>query len=390
MNKFLTISLSILILAASAHADSIAPKRFKVEPVGRIMADGAVYAPDGNGFTDGVAIPDLRVGVKASFGNWSAKAEIGFGYFKLSVKDVFLQYDFNRDNLLRGGYFIHQFGLQSATSASYKCAFDQPTSDSFVQGMTRNLGVQYILNKPKFFMGVSAIFGNEADITSKGVSRTSIGGVGRFLWKPVAREGAIAQIGVSAWYQTPTQFKSIVYDNGTERTIYASEWNFSSNFPTKVVKVKMLEANLESNAGNELKISPELLLSYGRFVLESQYYYLNVDRHAGLPSFQAHGTYAWLRCLLLGETSYRYSRSEACLATPARKTLEVVLGYDYTDASHKDIRGGISNDFSLSLNYYLNKYVLFRLGYRYDYVRDSQVSPNRHVNMIQARVQVKF
>lgn len=77
--------------------------KFSIKPIGRILADGAVYFPDGNGFTDGVALPDLRVGVSASYGNWSGKIDVGFGYFKLSMKDVFIQYKFNDENLIRAG-----------------------------------------------------------------------------------------------------------------------------------------------------------------------------------------------------------------------------------------------------------------------------------------------
>ena len=86
---------AISILPATAADDDDAPK-FSVKPTGRILMDGAVYM-GGNGniqededtrFVDGVAIPDLRLGVKASYGKWKAKVDVGFGYGKVGLKDT--------------------------------------------------------------------------------------------------------------------------------------------------------------------------------------------------------------------------------------------------------------------------------------------------------------
>ena len=116
---------AISILPATAADDDDAPK-FSVKPTGRILMDGAVYM-GGNGniqededtrFVDGVAIPDLRLGVKASYGKWKAKVDVGFGYGKVGLKDTYLEYDFNPSNLLRVGYFVPQWGLNSETSSS--------------------------------------------------------------------------------------------------------------------------------------------------------------------------------------------------------------------------------------------------------------------------------
>lgn len=376
-----TIATAPAEVVAQSTVTSEKPK-FSIKPIGRILADGAVYFPDGNGFTDGVALPDIRVGVSAAYGNWSGKIDVGFGYFKLSMKDVFIQYKFNPENLLRVGYFVHQFGLQASTSSSFKCAMEAPAIDNYVAGTGRNLGIMYNLSKPHFFMGVSAVFGNSANITEDKITRISVGGLGRFVWRPFAETGKIAQVGVSAWYQSPT------HKRDADGVSQPGSFTFGSNFPTRVVKVKMLGATV-GNAGNQFKLSPELVLSKDRVALESQYYYMNVNR-VGMPHYQAQGCYAWLRCLILGQSQYNYSMGDAGIATPGAKTLEVVAGYDYVNGNYKDIRGGISNDYSVTLNYYFNKYLLARLGYRYSYVHGSSVCPDRHVNMINLRLQFKF
>ena len=58
------------------------------------------------------------MGVKATYGKWYAKIDVGYSFGKIGMKDVYMQYSFNQSNLLRLGYFVHQFGLNAATSSS--------------------------------------------------------------------------------------------------------------------------------------------------------------------------------------------------------------------------------------------------------------------------------
>ena len=69
-----------------------------------------------------------------------------------------------------------------------------------------------------------------------------------------------------------------------------------------------------------------------------------------------------------------------------------MLGYSYTNGydSKSQIFGGISNDYSVTLNYYLNKYITCRLRYSYTNVWGSDVMHKRHENIIQARIMFKF
>ena len=60
-----------------------------------------------------------------------------------------MQYSFNQSNLLRLGYFVHQFGLNAATSSSMKPAMEAPVSDTYFAATGRNLGLMYVLDKEK-------------------------------------------------------------------------------------------------------------------------------------------------------------------------------------------------------------------------------------------------
>lgn len=385
--------LSAAILLAPAFStvsaqDSEEPK-FKFTPTGRILADGAVYAPDGDGFADGVAIPDVRIGAKVSYGKWSGKIDIGYGFGKLSMKDVFIQYGFNPENYVKVGYFVHQFGLNAATSSSMKPSMEVSSCDTYFNATGRNLGIQYVHDKDAFFAGVSVMAGTSISTPASDYGKVSVGATTRLVWRPYHEEGRVVQVGMSGWYQS-AMHKKLTDDEGNP---YVSPgfFDFSCQFPTRVSKVNMLGANV-SDAKGLVKLSPEILLSKDRFALEGQYYYMNVDRKDGLHSYSAQGAYGLLRALICGDYSYAYSHGDAGLAKPGGKTLECVLGYSYTNGydSKSQIFGGISNDYSVTLNYYLNKYITCRLRYSYTNVWGSDVMHKRHENIIQARIMFKF
>lgn len=372
----------------AAEDDSDQPK-FEFKPAGRILADGAIYAPDGDGFADGVAIPDVRLGAKVSYGNWTGKIDIGYGFGKLSMKDVFIQYNFNDNNYVKAGYFVHQFGLNAATSSSLKPSMEVSSCDTYFNATGRNLGIQYVHDKGDFFAGVSGMAGTSISTPASDYGKVSVGATTRLVWRPYHETGSVVQFGMSGWYQT-AMHKKLTDEEGNPY-VSPGYFDFSCQFPTRVSKVDMLGANV-SDAKGVVKLSPEILLSKDRMALEGQYYYMNVSRKNGLHSYRAHGAYGLLRGLICGDGAYNYSHGDAGLATPGAKTLECVLGYSYTNGydSNANIYGGISNDYSVTFNYYVNKYITCRLRYSYTNVWGSDVMHKRHENIIQARIMFKF
>lgn len=343
--------------------------------------NGAEAAGDTK-FVSGVAIPDLRIGVKAAYGKWQAKVDVGFGYGKVGLKDTYIEYDFNSENLIRGGYFVPQFGLNSETSSSMKPSYEEPTSNEFFYANPRLLALMYEYSGDKYF-AATTLFAEAAAMTNNATAmgKQAWGAQTRLVWRPShTDDGTIAQLGISLNYSSPTADDH-------------SGFEFTSNFPSRVSKVGLLNAQVD-HARGLFKLTPELLLAKGRFALEAQYYYMNVARKDGFSNYRAQGAYGMLRGLLAG-SNYTYTMGDAGVATPAPHSFEMVLMYNYTNASDASagIYGGITNDASCTFNYYINKYMIARLRYSYTTVRDRYVDnmlDRRHVNIIEARVQIKF
>lgn len=389
-NTILTIAAASLCALSASADDSIssAPK-LSFKPTGRILMDGAVYMGGNRGvseetdtrFVDGVAIPDVRLGAKATYGKWKAKIDIGFSYGKVGLKDTYFEYDFDQANLVRAGYFVPQWGLNSETSSSMKQTYEEPTSNEFFYANPRLLAAMWVYDKGQYFAGTS-VFVEAGAMTQNAnvLGKQAWGAQTRLVWRPRHSDGDVLQIGSSFNYSRPTADDHSAFD-------------YTANFPSRVSKVPLLAANID-HARGLFKMTPEFLLVKDRFALEAQYYYMNVARKGGFHSYQAHGAYGIGRCLLIG-SRYNYSHADAGVATPGKGSLELALGYNYTDASDgkAGIHGGIMHDINCTLNYYINSWMLARIRYSYTTVHDRQVEgllPSRHVNTLEARLQVIF
>ncbi|MDE6218135.1 MAG: OprO/OprP family phosphate-selective porin [Muribaculaceae bacterium] len=383
-----SLLLASLSTAAFAEETTDESPKFSVTPTGRILIDGALFSsPQKEMFKDGVAIPDARIGAKFQYGKWKAKVDLGFAYNKVGIKDLFIEYDFNEKNLIRVGSFIHQYGLQSATSSSMKPTMEEPVSNSIFND-PRQLGVMYVHSDDKFFATASAHVEPSATtyiLTPDQFSQEGVGARTRLVARPICEEGKVVQLGISAGFATPQR-------HGNPDTHDA--FTLKANFPTRVVQQTALEATV-TKANNIWKFTPELLLNYGPVALESQYYWVRVNRKEDLYHFTGQGAYATVRGLILGG-NYQYSPMDAGLATPRPHSLEAVASYNYTDVTcaKAGIFGGRMNDLSLTFNYYINKYIICRLHYSYTHTwgrkADGVDVPSVSLNGFMARLQVIF
>lgn len=384
----MALAMASPLVALASDEKSDGPK-FSIKPTGRILMDGAVYM-GGNSeveesgeqkFVDGVAVPDVRLGAKASYGKWRAKIDVGFAYGKVGLKDCYFEYDINDANFLRGGYFVPQWGLNSETSSSMKPSYEEPSANEFFYANPRVLALMWEYDKEQFLTGTS-VFAESAVMTkhSNEMKRQGWGVNTRLVWRPKHVDGNVIQTGISLNYSSPTA------DDHTG-------FNLSANFPTRVSQVTNLSADV-TNARGLFKLSPEFLLIKRRVAFEAQYYYLNVFRKTGFSNYRAQGVYGMLRTLLIGK-QYAYNHADGGVATPSKHSLELVLGYNYTNASDSKagIWGGITNDANATINYYINSWMIARLRYSYTTVRDRRVEnllPSRHVNTLEARLQIIF
>lgn len=377
MKKYMLTTALCLSMVASAFAQE---EKLVIKPSGRILMDAATMSSSdetvNKAATDGMNIPDIRIGMKATYGKWEGKVDVGYARQSLSAKDVFLQYNFDKKNFIRGGYFVHQFGYQSATSSSFKVSMEEPETHSAFGVGGRLLGFMFEHSDDKFMTAAS--FYTDAQSFKNQTNKTGYQGAGlmtRLVYHPFIEKGKLFQVGVGLNYELPSQ--------------NAANMEWKSPYPTRVASINAIGAKF-TDAKNDFKLSTELMAAKSHVGLEAQYIYMNVNRRDNQPSYKAWGAYGNLRFLLNNE--YEYVKGDAGIATPAPKSWELVAAYNYTDMNDEAFKGGKLSDWALTMNYYINKYVIWRVSGHLVHAGESQYSgyDKNTFRVLETRLQIKF
>lgn len=369
----------VMGFAAAANAQE---NKLVVKPSGRILMDAAFLNSSNKTVdeqcVDGVNVPDIRIGMKVSYGKWEGKADIGYARGSVSPKDIFIQYNFNKQNFLRGGYFVHQFGYQSATSSSFKVSMEEPETHSAFGVGGRLVGLMYEHSDNKF-MGTGSIY-TDAQSFKKQTNHTGYQGSGfltRLVYHPLIEKGNLFHVGIGLNYELAAENRS--------------NMEFKAPYPVRVAGINAIGAKI-TDAKNDFKFSGELMAAKGHVGIEGQYIFMNVDRKGDAKSYNAWGAYGNLRFLLNNE--YEYVKNDAGIATPAPKSWEFVAAYNYTDMNDAKagFHGGKLSDWALTMNYYINKYMIWRVSGHIVRAGESDYSGfNKNTfRVIETRIQFKF
>lgn len=369
----------VMGFAAAANAQE---NKLVVKPSGRILMDAAFLSSSNKAVdeqcVDGVNVPDIRIGMKVSYGKWEGKADIGYARGSVSPKDIFIQYNFNKENFLRGGYFVHQFGYQSATSSSFKVSMEEPETHSAFGVGGRLVGLMYEHSDNKF-MGTGSIY-TDAQSFKKQTNHTGYQGTGlltRLVYHPLIEKGNLFHVGIGLNYELAAENRS--------------NMEFKAPYPVRVAGINAIGAKI-TDAKNDFKFSGELMAAKGHVGIEGQYIFMNVDRKGDAKSYNAWGAYGNLRFLLNNE--YEYVKNDAGIATPAPKSWELVAAYNYTDMNDAKagFHGGKLSDWALTMNYYINKYMIWRVSGHIVRAGESDYSGfNKNTfRVIETRLQFKF
>ena len=379
MKKYIMAAALVMGFAAAANAQE---NKLVVKPSGRILMDAAFLNSSNKAVdeqcVDGVNVPDIRIGMKVSYGKWEGKADIGYARGSVSPKDIFIQYNFNKENFLRGGYFVHQFGYQSATSSSFKVSMEEPETHSAFGVGGRLVGLMYEHSDDKF-MGTGSIY-TDAQSFKKQTNHTGYQGTGfltRLVYHPLIEKGNLFHVGIGLNYELAAENRS--------------NMEFKAPYPVRVAGINAIGAKI-TDAKNDFKFSGELMAAKGHVGIEGQYIFMNVDRKGDAKSYNAWGAYGNLRFLLNNE--YEYVKNDAGIATPAPKSWELVAAYNYTDMNDAKagFHGGKLSDWALTMNYYINKYMIWRVSGHIVRAGESDYSGfNKNTfRVIETRIQFKF
>ena len=374
------MTMGLAIAAAYAQEE---PK-LTAKPSGRILFDAAYINPQHqeDELNSGVGIPDMRVGVGFSYDKWKGKIDMGYAYGKVNMKDVWLEYDFDKQNFVRGGYFIHQYGFQSSTSSSFKETMEEPQSNA-VFNNDRMIGLMYEHSAKKFLATASVVVETDAmKQTTDATGHEALGAMTRLLYRPFAERGKMLQVGISGGIEGARY--------NSNDALNHKQFTLNTRWPTRVAKINSQSA-VVTDAKTMYKFSPEAMYSYGRFAVVGQYFLNSITRDNQQETFTGSGAYVTLRGLIKGR-NYSPNMGDGGIATPDPGNMELCLQYNYTSLSDATagIYGGYLNDWALCYNFYPNKYMIWRVRASYTKVTNRDGFANNEVSILETRLQVKF
>lgn len=379
MLKRVTI-VSLMLLSASLAFGQEKTEKLKTSFNGRFYLDGTAFFKDKTHLGSGATISDIRLGVKGSYEKFQGKLDVGFAKKTISLKDVFIEYDFQKNSYVRAGHFAEPLGIDyMESSANIKFISPGCVTEAFAPG--RKLGLEYV-GWCKNFWYAGGIFGDTH--FAERLNYTGNDGyafTGRGVYNPFREEGCILHLGLAASFRVPDATK----DGQAPRSI-----SYGSTLGSMVNSTKFVNAEV-SDARNSVKFVGEFIGAIDRFCLQAEYFNTRVNRHDNLEQYKAWGTYGQVGFLAIG-TGYTYADQWARLDIPAPGSLEFVARYSVLDLnnSKSGIQGGEQQQLTVACNYYWKKFITLRLNY--DYARLDQYALNgkEHFNFISARVQVYF
>lgn len=393
-SKWLMILVSLGVMSAQAQ------EKLDFQFTGRALFDGATYWQNGASMQRdgelhaGVALPDIRFGIKGSYGDWIFRSDIAYTNNTVLLKDVFLQYQFSKRNSLRLGHFFTPFGTASAYGTPKKEYMEDAEANVFVPG--RRIGIAHtIYNEPLY--AEYGVFADKNALTksSDKSGRQGYTLSGRFIWRPLMTKDYGFHVGVSGMH-----VKAESTENGKPAAVSYSKRYLTYVNRTPATQIKITDAKWENKA------TVEMVGLYHNYQLSGQYYWSHVAREKDL-SYNTKGFYLAARGILLHPANYTYKANTATVSHPTTGNLELLLGYGFLDLRDTEAHakneaalaagmGGLDltqagrmSDYSVGLSYFLNKYVTFRLNYHHIKVENFGLSPKR-VNVLQLRAHYVF
>lgn len=199
-------SLLLAVTSLGAMTAIQAQEKLDIKLTGRALFDLATYSQNDAAKTQdgemigGAGIRDMRIGFKVNYGpSWFFRGDVTFANNKVSLKDIYVQYNFSKDNFLRAGHYTVPFGLSSAYGSAKKEYLEEPEGNVYQPG--RRIGLMHTISNHHLWWQYGIFADNSALTTSTDKSGPQGFTVaGRLIWRPVMGEGAGFHVGLSGMH----------------------------------------------------------------------------------------------------------------------------------------------------------------------------------------------
>lgn len=341
-------------------------KNYKLKFFGRISVDGAIFTKeDYQKIGNGTTISQLAIGGIFSFGDrLEGKLEVDFSNGGVVLLDNFITYNFTKKLGIRAGNIQEAFSMDLLNSFKDLSLMNRAqVVNAFAPG--HHLGIQGVYESQQWLITSGLHFQRSMVISQKenyesnykkgqneGLSSTS-----RVVWMPQNKhENKGLHLGISGSYRTP---KADIGKDTEPNTIRYSASESTIN------KIRFLDTGFINNVDYNLLAGIEFAGYYGPFKFQTEYIHNRVKRKNGMRNDIFSGFYVQSSCLLLGGKQ-DYNNSRGAFNQPLvnnKGDLELAVRFDHIDMNSKNVSGGLSNQYTLGTNYYINENLKLQFNY---------------------------
>ena len=384
--------------AAEAKASAVAEKKqdegFSFRLQGRAFLDGVWFSGSNNNLAGGVYLRNARLGFKATMGPlWYAESEFDFAGGAIAYKDIFLQYNGLKDQVIQIGNVKAPMGFETMMSDNDTWFLERSFADLW--NPSRHVGLYYTVANDRLY-AKAGIFGQSLDDTTtnyndastagyKIVDSQGYGGAIRLAGLPFKKdETHLVHLGVAVSDWMPA---------AGAPGVYAVDFSGRPSVG-KINGAKFLNASV-TNVNNNLEYGAEFAGQWGPFSWLGEYQWMKVNRKSApdmvwdstnlklIPATAAqraasvidHNFTTWyfqVSYVINGQKEYRTGESFLFKGTtPKTKAGAVELVARYEEGNQDDItavdpvKGGIEKITTLGATYYPLKNIRFMVNYSF-------------------------
>ncbi len=280
-----------------------------------------------------------------------------------------------------------------------------PANLAFAAG-TPTLGLSGVLRTKNYF-GRVGVFGEPLDKTSD--SDEGWGIHGRGVWIPIADRNRTLALGGSAFWREPNT------ERGVGNVGNVSGFQIRSRPSFTIDDTRLVDTGIIPRIDDYYYLGAEAAAVYGPFSLQGEYAHVGLNRKNGpnevaFQDLAFDGYYVQGSYFLTGESRNFYPRfgtfwrvqpaSDFSLSSGNWGAWEVALRYSSLDLDDGvanlaggGIRGGVLENYSVGLNWYLNAFVRVMMNYVHsdaDNLSDTGLSEGDVVDSFGVRLQIEW
>lgn len=319
---------------------------------GRIHLDWLQINDDVTNFDDGLEIRRLRPYVRIRHKDLTFQVAGDVESEVSGIKDLWIRYDFSPRIYIRAGNMVPPFGMEAVSSSNYNTFADRALPHLFTSGFGLGAEVAYIGDNWTVRAGW---FDQPLESLSNERERHGNGGAARVTWDPYRKGPVLIHLGASA------EIRDIPTDG---------QFRLRTKPEIRSTDVRLIDTRTIDDVSSFKNFGLEAAARFGPFTLQGEYMHSKVKRtdpfDPSLTSLNFDGYYVQATYVLTGERRlYRSSTATFTGVEPESKfgALELALRYSSADLTNEDITGGIEDNISLGINWYLSRKTRFMFNY---------------------------